>query len=143
METRAGFESKFCDVDMLTYQELFDYLESHCRESEALYFNAGPNVKMHYPCSPKSVSLMNIRVVLVAQTDNAKKQIKCILCSEKHQLYRCSVFSSKTVDDRYLIVEENRLCNNCLSSSHTAFSARGIKQLISSEFSAMFCQRNY
>lgn len=118
MKTRAAFESKFCEVDMPTYQQLLDYLESQCRVSETLYLNAGPKVKTLNPPFPKTGTVMNKKVVLVAQTENEKKPIKCILCSEEHQLYRCSVFSAKTVEDRYLIVKENQLCINCLSSSH-------------------------
>lgn len=119
-KTRASFETKFSDIEMPSYCQLMDFLENHCKAAEALHLGSTATNKIQSTSTAKPNFNVNKRTTLVAQlnTDDNSPSNPCILCSAAHQLYRCSAFLSKSVDDRINIVRQNRICYNCLSNSH-------------------------
>jgi hypothetical protein len=48
----------------------------------------------------------------------------CILCKGEHRLFGCSVFRSMKPHERLKIVNENKLCENCLLSNHSTLSCK-------------------
>lgn len=42
----------------------------------------------------------------------------CVLCHESHLLFACPKFRNMIVSDRHQLVNQYRLCRNCLSSKH-------------------------
>ena len=45
---------------------------------------------------------------------------KCMLCPEKHKLFKCPTFKKKSVLQRINIVNENKLCQICFEKGHLA-----------------------
>lgn len=43
----------------------------------------------------------------------------CKLCDQKHSLFRCPAFKAKSVEDRWKIVKEKRICFACLRAGHS------------------------
>ncbi|KAI8116218.1 hypothetical protein CVS40_11659 [Lucilia cuprina] len=55
---------------------------------------------------------------------------ECKLCNEIHSLKTCPKFRNFTVQQRMDYVFKNKICNNCLSSSHFKINAK-VKELVS------------
>ncbi|XP_063962490.1 uncharacterized protein LOC135155922 [Lytechinus pictus] len=49
---------------------------------------------------------------------------KCPCCSKIHDLETCDVFKGKTQKERFKLVRQSRLCDNCLKPSHVAKDCR-------------------
>ncbi|XP_071055101.1 uncharacterized protein [Onthophagus taurus] len=49
------------------------------------------------------------------KVDDSKSAVKCPICSESHQVYRCAQFHVKSPAERLVIAGDNNLCRNCLS----------------------------
>lgn len=60
----------------------------------------------------------------------------CPLCNEKHFLYSCSAFESKTPSQRREIIKKHNRCFNCLGASHSVRDCR-------SKFSCRHCKQKH
>ena len=61
----------------------------------------------------------NIKQVNNLEDSKSKPiQRKCWLCSGSHRLMECDQFTKKSITDRKKVVEEEKLCWNCLSKGH-------------------------
>ena len=49
---------------------------------------------------------------------------KCVLCDDSHQLFQCDKFKNLDNDGRQSVVIRNKLCVNCLRSSHDISQCR-------------------
>ena len=47
-----------------------------------------------------------------------KKSESCAACSEQHPVWKCPSFKAKTMDERWDLAKEKRLCYRCLGSGH-------------------------
>ena len=47
-------------------------------------------------------------------SSNAEPESTCVLCTDQHHLSRCPTYQQKTVQNRRQLVQQNRLCFNCL-----------------------------
>ena len=50
--------------------------------------------------------------------------MKCVLCDDSHQLFQCDQFKNVDNDGRQSVVIRNKLCVNCLRSSHDISQCR-------------------
>lgn len=52
----------------------------------------------------------------------AKVDLKdlCLCCKKKHRLSSCFSFQKKPFDERQTLIDDNKLCRNCLSTGHKA-----------------------
>ena len=48
-----------------------------------------------------------------------KFQVTCVVCKDKHPLWRCQVFRKKTPTERAKVVAENKLCFSCFNGQHS------------------------
>jgi transposase InsO family protein len=53
-----------------------------------------------------------------------RQQLRCFLCQEEHDLFRCAQFKAMNVDRRIEVAKQHRLCFNCLRSGHNMESCR-------------------
>jgi transposase InsO family protein len=59
-------------------------------------------------------------------TNSTKMQpIKCVICSDPHNLYQCSQFRNMSPEHRLQEVKKHRLCTNCLRGGHKTESCSG------------------
>ena len=49
---------------------------------------------------------------------SATRRPMCSLCSQDHKLFMCSKFRDKSLSERIVYVNDNKLCYICLSSTH-------------------------
>lgn len=43
----------------------------------------------------------------------------CVFCGERHRLYLCSTFKALKAEDKFDVIVENKLCENCLLDNHS------------------------
>ena len=48
----------------------------------------------------------------------------CVLCESVHELRKCPVFFRQSPQDRKRVVQENKLCYNCLRRDHRVFDCK-------------------
>lgn len=109
--TITRFELHYSSNELPTFQLLMDFLESHCNALQTLTFSV-PHNKIAKSVAPSTRPSSSS---FFANTNNS---VVCPLCKKNHVLYKCPEFHNKTPVDRYNFSKQNRLCVNCLSSSH-------------------------
>ena len=57
-------------------------------------------------------------------TGYARSEDPCVLCTALHRLWHCPQFRRVSPKERLKIVEDNKLCHNCLRSTHDTDSCR-------------------
>jgi len=76
-----------------------------------------PNKKLKQQNTSKSSKVFSVQAIPAAFA--AKPTLVCPDCSANHQLWKCERFKSKPVQQRWIFVEKQKLCFNCLGSKHT------------------------
>ncbi|KAG1673363.1 hypothetical protein GQR58_015618 [Nymphon striatum] len=76
-------------------------------------------------CHGSSIQRENTIKILNYNTYTNFKNLNCLLCpTEYHTLFKCAVFKSKSVKDRFNFVKQFKLCFNCLSSEHLVYNCK-------------------
>ena len=98
---------KFIKDDCATWPILSEFLVVQWRslDENAVVKRTSPEVKSNVRQS---------RSMVVNKTGD----FKCILCYESHGLWNCTKFKGMTVDDRFKVVKDKKLCMNCFSKAH-------------------------
>ena len=116
-KTHQLWEDKLgSSTEIPKYIEFKEFLESRFRSLEMMEMKA-PNASQTNSRSSGNKS----PVFHVASKPNNKQKsfsVKCTSCSGEHKLSRCQSFLQLSVENRYQFVVKNKLCFNCLSSSH-------------------------
>lgn len=60
--------------------------------------------------------------------ENSTERIKCLFCSKKHHVSRCSKFLRKDLNQRIKFLAEVKACNNCLNRGHNSKDCKIKKQ---------------
>jgi len=76
-----------------------------------------PNKKLRQQNTSKSSKVFSVQAIPAVFA--AKPTLVCPDCSANHQLWKCERFESKPVQQRWIFVEKQKLCFNCLGSKHT------------------------
>jgi len=79
--------------------------------------DAEPNKKLKQQNTSKGSKLFSVQTMPAAFA--AKPTLVCPNCSANHQLWKCKRFKSKPVQQRWIFVEKQKLCFNCLGYKHT------------------------
>ena len=56
---------------------------------------------------------------IATKPSTQKFQVNCVVCKDKHPLWRCQVFRKKTPTERAKVVAENELCFSCFNGQHS------------------------
>ena len=56
---------------------------------------------------------------IATKPSTQKFQVNCVVCKDKHPLWRCLVFRKKTPTERAKVVAENKLCFSCFNGQHS------------------------
>ena len=56
---------------------------------------------------------------IATEPSTQKFQVNCIVCKDKHPLWRCQVFRKKTPSERAKVVAVNKLCFSCFNGQHS------------------------
>ena len=109
VETRREWDKKSCTLkEIPTMKDLTDFINVRITILER--FEASSSRKD----VKQEISRSSRHTNHVSQVVN---KVNCRLCSmDTHNTHMCQEFKSKSVDERYNIVKEKRLCFNCLGS---------------------------
>lgn len=147
---RRDFEEKHSDVELPTYNQLRNFLQSKC---EALLRDTHfvesdkpqPRSKSAHPQpQPRSSASHTLVAAKPATTQQLNEGVptnvpytkKCTFCSDFHSIAACPEFLKKSFDERLQIATEKHWCFNCLNPSHQLKDCKSI-------FSCRICKRNH
>nr|XP_034837780.1 uncharacterized protein LOC117994009 [Maniola hyperantus] len=117
IESRKLWEHQqsMCGDELPTWSQLVEFLESRFRSLEMM--DTGKQSSNRPTLKPKSFH---------AALTNENQPI-CVLCNGPHFIFSCKEFGQKGVRERQQYVQENGLCFNCLSNTHSVSRCRQIK----------------
>ncbi|XP_078495676.1 uncharacterized protein LOC144751211 [Ciona intestinalis] len=128
------------------FERLPRHLQSQLNDRLAVYLNAGGQVKFSQieqfirdkvksstnalgrvlsKVRPRVGNAVTHTVVsapakpLTVEKRKVEVRQRCHFCGNDHQSMRCSAYLQRRTDDRWAMVESNKLCFNCLGKSHT------------------------
>lgn len=104
-------------TDIPSIDQLTRFLETQTRMLEAVERNDMEEKKMIQ--SLTMVKTMPTNNSTAATSTASKITYKCHMCSESHRLNECSTFRAKSLSDRQNFITHKKLCENCLSGTHT------------------------
>ncbi|XP_017484424.1 PREDICTED: uncharacterized protein LOC108373092 [Rhagoletis zephyria] len=117
-ESRRKWIEESKEVSVPTITDFFKFLDSRCEELELAHPKPSSDGKISSPSSNKS---HNSTARAFLSIDDCSATHKCIKCgSTNHTIPKCSTFSSMSIQDRRLLVEDKPLCFNCLRAGHTS-----------------------
>ncbi|XP_026746190.1 uncharacterized protein LOC113507533 [Trichoplusia ni] len=118
-ETMKQWEQRLSatNCDMPTWQDLRDFLESRFRSLEMIESNKAKSSQSKPAVKPKAFHA-NVN------KDGKEREIKCALCNSEHYIYHCKKFADMSTKERQEYVQKNKLCFNCLASSHSVCKCR-------------------
>ena len=58
------------------------------------------------------------RNTMSTKPSNQKPKVSCVVCKDKHPLWRCQVFRKKSPTERAKVIAENKLCFSCFKGHH-------------------------
>lgn len=67
---------------------------------------------------PKSGGFSTHGEAIPPKTPNEKPKVKCLLCPSNHRLSHCDKFRKQSLDERHKLVDQRKLCSNCLNPGH-------------------------
>ena len=59
------------------------------------------------------------RDTMATKPSTQKFQVSCVVCKDKHPLWRCQFFRKKTPTDRAKVAAEDKLCFSCFDGQHS------------------------
>lgn len=109
--------------ELPTWKQLMSFLESRFRTLE-MTDSSRLVQKSNTTNSNKQSSKQKSFHVAVRDEKNSSSVIVCGMCSGQHPLYQCKQFAKQSPEQRSQYVQSQRLCFNCLSSTHGVRSCR-------------------
>ena len=125
--TRTDFEVKHSHIDIPTYVQLSNFLESRCKALESVQhlsaYKSNKYANSNFTPKTSNFHKTNNKPSTSSFSFNTRalpsSSITCYYCKELHVLSKCPRFLEKSVFDRNSYVKQNKLCSNCLHHSHS------------------------
>ncbi|XP_055605061.1 uncharacterized protein LOC129753286 [Uranotaenia lowii] len=131
--TLRAWEEKTSDLRDITYQELIDFLYSRAMMLKTIVSEEQRNLQTIPARMTGSQPKKAFRLVANPVASDPKPDLPvCVVCSERHHLFRCRKFASFSPYNRRQVVTSHRLCWNCFNSGHLSRSC-------SSRHTCRFC----
>nr|XP_029713630.1 uncharacterized protein LOC115257816 [Aedes albopictus] len=108
--TRRDWEEYSSTKANVVFNDLTTFLQ---RRVTVLQTISKPNEALPQSASKKSVSRS-----VASHGASQPNYRKCLICSDHHPLYLCTVFSKMTIEDKEKDVRRHQLCRNCLRKGH-------------------------
>lgn len=121
-KTRTDFELEVSTIELPTLQDLVTFLKNHCKALESaqcmmpVSSHKSKYNELSYNTNRRTHSS---NVLLNVTNEHSQSTSTCPACPANHSLYRCSIFLAKTPRERYNFVKSQKLCVNCIRSSHS------------------------
>lgn len=104
--------------ELPTWEQLRKYLESRFRSLEMIDTNVTRHAQPAKPVSkPKTFHT-------AIENKPRSNEVKCAMCRENHFIYQCKQYDLLAPIKRQEYVQNNKLCFNCLSPTHSVLKCR-------------------
>lgn len=120
------------------YSDLANFLLQRIRVLEAI-----PTSSSNMGTAPKpSGSQSNLKDSNIIKRSNVNAHVAsdkediCVLCKQNHYLHQCPKYEEKSISDKYNFVKSQKLCTNCLRSTHKTFDCK-------SKFTCKKCKKRH
>lgn len=134
-DSLRAWEDYASTVEDPNYRCLIQFLQRRMRVLESISVNHHPTNSSTNP-QPQQAKRFNNHQRLSSYASTEAPSGKCPACGEQHPLPRCQQFHESSVAERVRIVNEKRLCINCLRADHIARDC-------SSNFNCKQCHRRH
>ncbi|XP_026331312.1 uncharacterized protein LOC113238692, partial [Hyposmocoma kahamanoa] len=104
--------------ELPTWDQLREYLEYRFRSLEMIDTNASRATQASKPVVKAKTFHTSI------EQKNKTSDVDCAMCHENHYIYYCKQFGLMTPKQRQDFVQNNKLCFNCLSPTHSVLKCR-------------------
>ncbi|CAB0034376.1 unnamed protein product, partial [Trichogramma brassicae] len=136
--TRLDWERQVDETDgFLKYSQLMAFLERSIRVSEAAATTSsgsvGYNSNINNKFTKNAPNRHNKQIAVhttSAQAASKPGARACVLCRGSHALYSCHKFAALSQPQRFELCKREKLCLNCLSSSHYAGDCRSERRCV-------------
>jgi len=91
--------------ELLNLQQLYTFLEHRCNALESIANK--PKTNEQRQCMGRKISHSYVSV-----------KPMCEVCKDSHAVLQCYTFKQLSNQEKYQLVEKNKLCINCLSTKH-------------------------
>jgi hypothetical protein len=110
---RTQWELKCDSQEFPKFSELTEFLEKQARSIQNVKeSNVKGESKGSFVPKPKVLSHAAVNDAVV------KSQNACLVCQKPHPIHKCLDFQNLSLDQRWEIVKNNRLCLNCFRNNH-------------------------
>ncbi|CAI6376006.1 unnamed protein product [Macrosiphum euphorbiae] len=106
--TRQAFEFEYHAAEVPTFDMLADFVRIRCQMLQNSSSASRPNDGYKN----------NFKSKVSLTTSSTSPTVLCGICKGKHAAYQCPKFIQQNAKQRFRLVKSNRLCTNCLSTSH-------------------------
>ena len=116
------------DLGRPTLIDFKDWLKDKAEAHERMKASSGKPKVEETPTGNVTKTKTNSKVFAATTTSTKntfatkpstqKFQVNCVVCKDKHPLWRCQVFRKKTPTERAKVVAENKLCFSCFNGQH-------------------------
>ncbi|XP_065082433.1 uncharacterized protein LOC135704851 [Ochlerotatus camptorhynchus] len=111
--TRVAWETRQKPGILPSYTATMTFLQEQCRIIEKIETsNKVESVK------PKAVAKAHTLVNINEQKNETKHELKCAVCKNNHELWKCENFKKMNVSDKYNMLKKSGCCFNCLQKGH-------------------------
>ena len=116
------------DLSRPTLIDFNDWLKDKAEAHERMKASSGRPKTEETPTNNVTKTKTNSKVFAASTSNRStmgtkpstqKPQANCVVCNDKHPLWRCPVFRKKTPTERAKIVAENKLCFSCFNGQHS------------------------
>lgn len=117
--TKRLFEADQDTQDLPTLSDLLKFVQSRCRVLQ----NSACSTALVSSVKPKSSFSIKKGATIARSSfmlSSPNNPVVCPICRGAHYVYRCDKFRQMPTAQRLKFVQTNRICTNCLSSSHTS-----------------------
>ena len=116
------------DLSRPTLIDFNDWLKDKAEAHERMKASSGKPKIEETPTNNVTKTKTNSKVFAASPSNRStmgtkpstqKPQANCVVCNDKHPLWRSPVFRKKTPTERAKIVAENKLCFSCFNGQHS------------------------
>ena len=116
-ESLIDFIERLSDVFLFAFRDWLQQKTAvHERFMMSITFNNAQMEKSGKFCEPVLAS--NVVKTSSSTVSSNVRKYQFPLCDESNKIWKCSVFWSKSVKQRYAFIREKQLCFTCLQSGH-------------------------
>ncbi|XP_055528788.1 uncharacterized protein LOC129720908 [Wyeomyia smithii] len=111
--TRVSWETRQKAGVLLSYSDTMAFLQEQCRIAEKIETNSKVEIT-----KPKAVGRSNTLLNTNEQKSETKLDLKCPVCNNSHEIWKCENYKKINVSEKYNILKRSGCFFNCLQRGH-------------------------